>query len=340
MTYYCGIDLHARNNYLVVIDDDRKKYFERRLMNDLAVIIQVLETFKDGLYGVAVESTYNWYWLVDGLQDSDYKVHLANPSAMKKYSDLKYSDDHRDAVWLAWLLKLGILPEGYIYPRAQRAVRDLLRKRGHLVRLRTSLLLGLQNQLVRDGKDKLGTSKLKSASVKSLLEYVCGPEAALLSSAAGKRVIDAMSVEISGIEREIKNIVKLKPEYVRLSTLPGVGEILATTIMLETGPISRFDKVGDYVSYCRKTKSVCTSNGRVKAKGNSKNGNKYLSWAYSEAAVHAQRWSKACSRFYNRKLKQRGPAVAHNALAHKLARAAYFIMRENVPYDESRLFGY
>jgi transposase len=200
-------------------------------------------------------------------------------------------------------------------------------------------LLNLQNQFVREGKDKPGTSKLKSADVESLLEYAVGPEESLLSVAAGKRIIDVMSVEIKAIEGDILKRVKLKSEYVRLLTLPGVGEILGLTIMLETGPIDRFTRVGDYVSYCRKTKSVCTSNGRVKAKGNSKNGNKYLSWAFSEAAVHAQRWSKACSRFYNRKLKQRGPAVAHNALAHKLARAAYFVMRDNVAYNEARLFG-
>ena len=76
-----------------------------------------------------VESTYNWYWLVDGLMDADYRVHLANPAAIQQYSGLKYSDDHSDARWLGHLLRLGVLPEGYIYPKADRAVRDLLRKR-------------------------------------------------------------------------------------------------------------------------------------------------------------------------------------------------------------------
>jgi len=339
MTLYCGIDLHARNNYMVVIDDQRHRLFEKRLGNDLSAIIQVLEPFRGELKGVVVESTYNWYWLVDGLQAAGYAVHLANPSGMQKYSDLKYSDDHRDAYWLACLLKLGILPEGYIYPRDQRAVRDLLRKRGNLVRLRTSLLLGLQNILVREGKAKLGSAKLKSSTVESVIEYIVEPEATLLAGTASKRVIDVMTTEISGIEREVLKREKLKPEFVKLLTLPGVGDILGLTIMLETGAIGRFNRVGDYVSYCRKTRSVCTSNDRVKGQGNRKSGNKYLSWAYAEAAVHAQRWNKTCRRFYDRKLKQRGYAVAHNALAHKLARAAYFIMRDNVAYDEARLFG-
>jgi transposase len=338
MSLYCGIDLHARNNYLVIIDDEQHKLYERRLVNDMLTVLQVLQPYRGELKGVAVESTYNWYWLVDGLQAAGYTVHLANPSAMKRYSGLKHSDDNRDACWLAWLLKLGILPQGYIYPPVQRASRDLLRKRGHLVRLRTSLLLGLQNIIVRRGGQKLDSGKLKDVSVDCLAQYLDKPEATLQAGVASKRVIDAMTAEISGIEKLIIKQVKLKPEYVGLLTLPGVGEILGLTIMLETGPISRFAGVGNYVSYCRKTESVWTSNNKVKGRGNCKNGNKYLSWAYSEAAVHAFRWNKSCRRFYDRKLNQRGCAVAHNALAHKLARAAYYIMRDNVSFDEAKLF--
>ena len=131
----------------------------------------------------------------------------------------------------------------------------------------------------------------------------------------------------------------MEPSYAGLITLPGIGKILGLTIMLETGPISRFPEVGNYVSYCRKAESIWTSSERVKGKGNTKNGNRYLAWAYSEAAEHARRFDTASRNFYNRKLKERNSPVAHNALANKLARAAYYIMRDHVSYEEEKLFG-
>jgi len=99
---------------------------------------------------VVVESTSNWYWLVDGLMEADYRVHLANPAAIQQYSGLKYTNDHADARWLAHLLRLGVLPEGSISPKAARAVRDVLRKRAHLVRQHTSNVLSLHNIIVRN----------------------------------------------------------------------------------------------------------------------------------------------------------------------------------------------
>src|SRR5436853_6707182 len=99
--------------------------------------------------GVVVESTYTWYWLLAGLMDAGYRVHLANPAAIQQYSGLKYTDDHSDARWLAQLLPLGVLPQGYIYPKAQRPAREVLRKRSHLVEQRAANALSMQNMLSR-----------------------------------------------------------------------------------------------------------------------------------------------------------------------------------------------
>ena len=127
------------------LDGDGKRVFKKKLSNDMGWIREVLLPFEGEMVGIAVESTYNWYWLVDGLMEEGYRVHLANPSAIQQYVGLKYSDDRNDAFGLAERLRLGILPEGYIYPKQERPVRDLLRKRGHLVRLRSSLVISLQN---------------------------------------------------------------------------------------------------------------------------------------------------------------------------------------------------
>ena len=147
---YAGSDLHGNNNLVGIVDEQGKRIFRQRLPNESQVILEVLEPYKEEIVGIAVESTYNWYWLVDALMGEGYKVHLANPSAIQQYVGLKHSDDKHDAFWLAEMLRLGILPEGYIYPKEERPMRDLLRKRGHLVRLRTSLITSLQNILSRN----------------------------------------------------------------------------------------------------------------------------------------------------------------------------------------------
>src|SRR2546428_40531 len=129
MSLYGGIDLHANNSVIVVINEQDEVLYQKRLPNDLPTILGQLTPYHTEMKGLVVESTYNWYWLVDGLMEADYRVHLANPAAIQQYNGLKYTDDHSDARWLAHLLRLGVLPEGYIYPKAERAVRDLLRKR-------------------------------------------------------------------------------------------------------------------------------------------------------------------------------------------------------------------
>ena len=143
MPHYCGIDLHSNNHVVVVIDEHDKRLYERRIANDLALTLQALAPYKATLHGVAVESTFNWYWLVDGLQASGFHMALVNTLAVQQYNGLKYSDDVHDAFWLAHLMRLGILPTGYIYPKAQRAVRDLLRRRAFLVQI-----MGLSGSLL------------------------------------------------------------------------------------------------------------------------------------------------------------------------------------------------
>jgi len=138
MELYAGIDLHSSNNYIDIINEHDERLYSKRHSNQLGVILKALEPFKNNLQGVVVESTYNWYWLLDGLQDHGYKVHLANPSAIQQYEGLKHTDDNWDSFWLAHMRRLNILPEGYIYPKEDRPVRDLLCRRSMFVRNRTA----------------------------------------------------------------------------------------------------------------------------------------------------------------------------------------------------------
>jgi transposase len=338
MELYSAIDLHSNNSHVAIIDDQQNRVFYRKLANDPKVIVNAFAPYQDQLKGIVIESTLNWYWLADLLMEKGYAVHLANPCAIQKYSGLKHADDKHDAFWLAQMLALNILPEGYIYPKQDRPLRDLLRKRGHLVQVRTSLLLSLQNMVMRNHGIKIRSNVLKKLTQDPVADLLKDQEELALAGRASKETIDFLTRQIQRIERAVLNKTLLKEPYSKLLTLPGVGEILAMTILLETGPIERFKAVGNYASYCRKVPSHWTSNGKTKGKGNTKNGNRYLSWAFSEAADHARQTHESSRNFYNRKLNESNASVAHNALAHKLTRAAYFILRDHVEFKEDKMF--
>jgi transposase len=336
---YAAFDLHSSNNYLAIIDEEGKRLLSKKLPNDPEQILAALRPHEKKIAGIAVESTYNWYWLVDMLIEKGYEMHLANPSAIQKYKGLKHADDRYDAFWLAEMLRLGILPEGYIYPRQQRAVRDLLRKRGHLVQLRTSLIISLQHIITRNCGVKISVNDVKRVRENRVSPLLDDNEDVLLAGSISKETIDYLTRQIRTVENAVERKIKLSSPYVRLQGIPGVGKILGLTITLETGPVSRFATVGDYVSYCRKVGSAWTSNGKKKGKGNIKNGNRYLAWAYSEASELARRHDAKARAYYQRKAQASNRMVAHQALAHKLARAAYYIMRDDVPFMAEKLFG-
>ena len=338
MKLYTGFDLHSSNSYVGIIDEQGKRAFNRKLPNDPAVIVDTLRPFRKDITDIAVESTYNWYWLVDLLMAEGYRVHLANPSAIQKYTGLKYSDDRHDAFWLAEMMRLGILPEGYIYPKEDRPIRDLLRKRSHLVKLRTSLIISLQNIVSRNNGIKLKVGDVKALKTDRVAPLLADNDDLALAGKVSKETIDFLTHQVKAIEHVVERKVKLRDPYDRLLDVPGIGKILALTIMLETGPISRFEKVGNFVSYCRKVSSKWVSNDKAKGKGNKKSGNKYLAWAFSEAAEFARRLHDESRAYYNRKMQRTNFMTAHNALAHKLARASYYIMRDHVPFMTKKLF--
>jgi transposase len=337
MKVYGGIDLHSNNSVIVLSDEDDRIVYRKRLPNDLDMILRQLSPYREQMDGLAVESTYNWYWLVDGLMDAGYVVHLANTAAIKQYEGLKYTDDDSDAAWLAKLLRLDLLPEGYIYPREERAVRDLLRKRAQLVHQQVSNILSIQNLVARNagmGMSANNIKKLTDEAVDALL-----PDCDLaLAVKANVSVLTCLKQQIKQIERVVKDRVKVKPPFTYLQTVDGIGLILSLTIMLETGDVRRFAEVGNFASYCRCVDSKKLSNGKRKGEGNRKCGNRYLAWAFVEAANFAIRYNDRIMRFYQRKQARTNRVVAIKAIAHKLARACYYIMRDQVAFDVNKAF--
>ena len=159
-----------------------------------------------------------------------------------------------------------------------------------------------------------------------------------LAGKVSKDAIDSLTKQITAIEVAVQKKIELRKPYDLLLTMPGVGRVLALTIIMETGPIERFMKVGNYVSYCRKVPAGRFSNDKKKGNGNRKNGNKYLSWAYAEAAELARRFDSKAREYYDRKRKRTNAPIAYSALAHKLSRAAYHIMRDKVPFMPEKTF--
>ena len=337
MKLYGGIDLHSNNSVFSIKDEAGVVIARRKLYNDLTQIFLFLEPFKKQLTGLVVESTFNWYWLVDALLEADFQVHLANTTAIQQYSGLKYADDKTDADWLAEMLRLGILPEGYIYPKEQRTARDLMRKRMQLVQQATLNLLSIQGLYMRHLSYKMSNNKIKQLTPDVIMTHFSSANTAQ-ATICNLTVMKCLKEQIKLLEKIVLAQVQLKPDFQELITIDGIGNILALTIMLETGDIKRFNKVGNYASYCRCVSGARYSNGKKKGKTNSKNGNKYLSWAFVEAANFAIRYNKTVKSYYQRKLAKTNQTVAIKTVAHKLARACFYVLRDKVPFDAEKAF--
>lgn len=338
MKLYGGIDLHSNNCVIHLIDENADVVLKKRITNSLPMMLALLEPYADEIEGLVVESTYNWYWLVDGLMEANYKIHLANTAAIQQYSGLKHGDDDSDANWLANMLRLNILPEGYIYPKEQRMVRDLLRKRIQLVQQKTLNLLSIQGLYARHLNKRLNANKLKKLTPQIIADDFADINVQLAVN-GNLAVQQCLSQQINGIEKSLKQQLKLRDEFIQLTSIDGIGLILALTIMLETGDISRFEKAGNYASYCRCVNGARYSNGKKKGSSNTKNGNKYLAWAFIEAANFAIRYNDTVKKYYQKKLAKTHMMVAKKTVAHKLARACFYVLRDQVEFDVNKAFG-
>lgn len=333
-----GMDLHSNNVVIGVMDLDGQRLASRKLPCELKEVVKFLAPFKKRLEQVAVESTYNWYWLVDGLRALNYPVVLANPAGMKQYNGIKHADDTNDAFFLAELLRLKILPTGHIYDAKLRPVRDLLRRRLMLVHQRTALMLSFKSLYTRTTGQEMTLSALKNLEIKEAQNLYQHPANQLIAGMQMQH-IEQLSQSIAKIEKGVLGSARVLPYYQKLTTLPGVGKILGMTITMEVGDIQRFTEPGHFASYCRTVEAKRMSNRKQKGENNSKCGNKYLAWSFVEAANFARRSHPQCRAWFDRKAAKTSTVIATKALACKLAKAAWYLMAEATDYDPQRMFG-
>lgn len=335
--YMVGLDLHSNNMMIGIVDREGKRIAQKKVDCDLEGVVKFLEPFQDRLDTIAVESTFNWYWLVDGLRERGFNVVLANPAKIETYSGLKHSDDKSDALFLAELLRLGILPTGYIYDPKLRPVRDLLRRRMSMVQHRTSLLLSFKSLYTRTTGKKMSSSQFNELDVAGI-RRLYADQGNQLAALAQKGHLEQFTETIKLMEKAVLKAARGMPFYENLLTLPGVGKILGMTIAMEVGEVGRFAGPEHFASYCRTVDAKRLSNGKGKGENNAKCGNKYLSWALVEASNFARRYDEHCRRWFDRKAAKVGSVVATKALACKLAKGAWYIMAKGTVYDAARMF--
>lgn len=341
MSFYCGIDLGARESQLCVVNNQLKRLLEIKVPNKLEQIKRLLAPYKAELE-IVVESTFNWYWLVDGLQAAGFKVVLAHTLGLHLITGAKVKTDRRDAFALAKLLLAGLIPAAYIYPAATRPVRDLLRRRGWLVQQRAGEYGSLRRLLLREGNLSRRQQEIKEASEADLEKWF-KHEFVRLHARQELERIKLYTEQIDELEAQILRQAKKEWEFEWLQQLPGVGPILALSIYYEIGELSRFANAREFSSYSRVVPGVAQSGSTVRRGRGSKQGNPYLKWAFSQAAVHAVRNYATVRRYYERQLKRhRGRGrqmIAYNIIAHRLAQAVYHMLKERTEYREELLFG-
>ena len=339
-SFYCGVDLHARNSQLCVIDDHGHRCAEGKVNNDLATILDFLAPYGSDV-SIAIESTLNWYWLVDGLMEAGFDVHLAHTLGLYMITGAKVKTDRRDAYKLAKYLRLGELPEAYIYPREKRPLRDLLRRRSALVQLRAGCYVSLRIQLLRHNLNTYNGQQLKQLTCEDFDQLPIPLETREYSHMVLARIA-LLSEQIAAMNQYLKAVTVEDPGFQHLLTVPGVRYTLGLTIYYEVGAIERFATSRHFSSYCRLIPGTAQSDETARRGRGSKQGNHYLKWAFTQAANIAVRYYPKCRKFRDKQASRRvGSAttmVANCILAHKLARATYHILREETPFRMDRLF--
>jgi transposase len=340
MKFYCGMDLSARDCQVCVIDDNLSLLVQQKVRNELPSIITLIEPFKETLQ-IVVESTFNWYWLVDGLQEAGYEVCLAHTLGLYMITGAKVKTDRRDALALAKLLKAGMIPKAYIYPKATRPIRDLLRQRSRLVALRAAAYGSLRRLLLRHGLLGHSRNDIKETTDEDLMRWFAHPPVRLHGQHELQR-IELYSQQIDTLESHLLATVQDRPEFRRLLTIPGLGKMLAMTIFYEIGEIARFQNAREFASYCRLVPGVAQS-GPVSRRGrHAKQGSPHLKWAFSQAALYAVRYHPKIQRCFDRHLARHrgktGKLIAYEIIAHKLAQAVYHVLRDGALYREELLF--
>ncbi len=331
--FYCGIDLHARSMYVCIINQEGEILVHRNLPARSDRFLKIIEPYRDDVV-VAVECMFTWYWLADLCAEHRITFVLGHALYMKAIHGGKSKNDRIDAHKIGALLRGGMIPVAYVYPQEMRSTRDLLRRRMHLMRKRAELLSHIQNTNSQYNLPEIGKKIAYKSNRDGVAERFPDPSAQK-SVEVDLILIDNYDTLLTDLELYIVRSAKGHDSntFHLLRSVHGIGKILALVILYEVHDINRFPRVQDFVSYCRLVKCAKESAGKRHGTSGKKIGNAHLKWAFSEAAVLFLRNNPDGQKYLQKLERKHGKGKALTILAHKLARAVYFMLNRKTTFD-------
>ncbi len=336
--FYCGVDLHARSMYVCILDAEGTVLVSKNIAAEPAPFLELIAPYREDL-AVAAECMFTWYWLADLCERERIVFVLGHALYMRAIHGGKAKNDRIDAHKIAALLRGGMLPQAYVYPRKMRATRDLMRRRNYLMRKRAELLVHIQNTNSQYNLPAFGARIAKPHLRRQAADHF--PEAAVRKSVAlDVSLVDHYDRELPALERYIESSAHgHDPVALALvRTVPGLGQVLGLSIVYEIERIERFPRVQDFLSYGRLVKPTKSSAGKILGHSGAKIGNAHLKWAFSEAAVGFLRGNKRAQALRQKLAAKHGKGKSLSIIAARLARAVYFMLKRRAPFDEERFF--
>ena len=334
--HYCGIDLHARCLYVCILDQDGNILVHRNIKADPNALMRLVTPYQDGLV-IGVECMFSWYWVADLCRDQQITFILGHALYMKAIHGGKAKNDKIDSHKIAVLMRGGMFPQAYVYPREMRGTRDLMRRRIRLMRLRAELFTHIHNTNSQYNLPPISKDLRHIGNRHGIAERFADP-GVQKSIELDLSLVGFYDQQLNKVERAVQTHAVNCDQHslILLRTIPGIGRILSLVILYEIHIIERFPTVQDFASYCRLIKCQKESAGKLYGTSGKKIGNAYLKWAFGEAAVmflrnnpKAQAWLKKMANKHNK-------ARALTILAHKLGRAVYFMLKRKTVFDQER----
>ncbi|WP_457754017.1 IS110 family RNA-guided transposase [Thermococcus sp.] len=334
--FYCGIDLHTNKMYLCILDSTGKILLHRNMRTKPEVFLRSIKPFREDIV-VSAECMFSWYWLADLCEEENIPFILGHALYMRAIHGGKSKNDKIDSKKIAALLRGGLIPVAYVYPKKMRATRDLMRRRNHFMRKRAELFAHIQNTASQYNLQDPPGKICKPKNREGLADHFKDPSVKL-SMAANLDMITAYDQVISGLERDIiKHARHHDPLTLAiLKTFPGIGKIISLILLYEIENISRFKRVQDFASYCRLVKCAKESNGKKYGSSGKKIGNAHLRWAFAEAAQLFLRGNSRAQQHFEKLTRKHGKGKALSILAHKIGRAVYFMLKNKQAFDMNK----
>jgi transposase len=336
--YYCGIDLHARSMFVCIINKQGKTLIHKNISARPEPFLDTIKKYRKDIV-VAVECIFTWYWIADLCYREEISFVLGHALYMKAIHGGKTKNDRIDSEKIASLLRGGMFPVAYTYPQKMRSTRDLMRRRMYLTHQRAELLSHIQNTNSQYNLEPFGRKIAYKTNRKDITKCFSDPMVSK-SIEVDVQLIDIYDGIIRNIELEILKKAQIHDpvSFHLLTTIPGVGEVIALVILYEIHDIHRFAEVGNFISYCRLVKCQRESAGKKSSSRNNKIGNVHLKWAFSEAACLFLRGNESAQIYHEKLVSKYCKSKALFLLAQKLARSVYTMLKRKEPFDRNKFF--